>query len=239
MHESVQKYSVQFEQELRRVNHVTPKNYLDYLHTYRKELAVNRAKNDAQFTRLDKGLKRLVDAADTVESYGDELAKRKIEVDRKSKECQAYLAALSERQAEASKKEKLANETRQHLKEDNERIKYEAEQAEKALQEAQPALERAAEALKSLRREDISEIRVMPSPPIPVMAVCQCVLELKPSGKEDPSQGWKAVRVMMADSNFVKYLQTYKYNSISDKMMSRVKKCLSRCWLLVLNRCSL
>lgn len=36
VHLSVSKYSEKFEQSLRRKNHVTPKNFLDYINIYKK-----------------------------------------------------------------------------------------------------------------------------------------------------------------------------------------------------------
>ncbi len=42
VHSSVARFSLQFEQELRRVNHITPKNFLDYISTYKKTLAAQR-----------------------------------------------------------------------------------------------------------------------------------------------------------------------------------------------------
>lgn len=38
VHESVGDFSKRFLQKLRRSNHVTPKNYLDFIHTYSKLL---------------------------------------------------------------------------------------------------------------------------------------------------------------------------------------------------------
>jgi dynein heavy chain len=59
VHLSMGAYSKRFEAELRRQNHVTPKNYLDYLSTYKSNLGAARTKNAAQYNRLDGGLIKL------------------------------------------------------------------------------------------------------------------------------------------------------------------------------------
>jgi MoxR-like ATPase len=228
VHDSVGRYSHEFEQELRRPNHVTPKNYLDYINNYRKQLTSNRDRNKQQYERLEGGLKKLVDANEAVEAYGEELNERKKIVDAKAKEVQQMIANIKERQAEVERKQKVAQEKETKLRDDSVHIKYEAEQADKALAEAEPLLRKAAEALNVLEKKDIAEVKGMPNPPVGVLAVCQCVLELKPTGTEKPEEGWKAAKVMMNDANFLKNLQKYKRDNISESQIKRVNKILRR-----------
>jgi dynein heavy chain len=209
VHQSVSKYSAKFQAELRRTNHTTPKHYLDYLACYSKQLTVARASNKTQYNRLDGGLKKLIDAGEAVEAYGEELVARKAIVDSKSKECNEMIIQIKQRQTEVETKKAQASENEKQLQEDNIRIAHEKKQAERALTEAEPALEAAANALNNLRKEDVSEVKSMPNPPQAVLAVCQCVLELKPTGNEDPALGWKAAKVMMRDPNFLQKLRTY------------------------------
>ena len=54
VHSSVIEYSSQFELELRRLNSVTPKNYLDYINNYRTTLTALRDDNVRQFNRLGR-----------------------------------------------------------------------------------------------------------------------------------------------------------------------------------------
>lgn len=69
----MQKYSVDFEQQLKRKNFSTPKNYLDFLNNYRQGLAKNKAKFLEMAKRYKDGLEKLVEAADQVEKLGAEL----------------------------------------------------------------------------------------------------------------------------------------------------------------------
>jgi hypothetical protein len=174
IHQSVAEYSVQFELELRRQNHVTPKNYLDYIHTYRAQLNSTRKQNVAEFHRLDHGLKKLIDAGEAVEAYGEELAERKIIVDQKQKEVSDMISQIKERSKDMEGKQQIAADRKTQLTEDNVRILYEKGEAEKALAEAEPELEAAAKALNNLKKEEIAEVKSMSSPPSAVVAVCQC-----------------------------------------------------------------
>lgn len=62
------------------------------------------------------------------------------------------------------------------------------------------------------------------------MLLCraQCVLELRPAGTEDPTQGWKGAKLMMSDSNFLLKLKNYPKDDITDRMINRVLKILRR-----------
>jgi dynein axonemal heavy chain len=228
VHTSVIESSRQFEIELRRVNHVTPKNYLDYISTYRKQLQQKRKENHSQYQRLDGGLQKLIEAAEAVEACGEELAERKVIVDQKRAECHTMIEQITERSANAQAKSEMAVEKEAALEDDHKRIVVEKAEAEAALREAEPALAQAALALNALNKDDISEIRVMPTPPDAVLAVCQCVLELKPSGKEDPSQGWRGAKIMMSDPGFLQRLKTYPKDDIKSSMMKKIKKILTR-----------
>lgn len=62
VHMSVCTISVKFTAETRRTNYVTPKNFLDYIMTYRTLLKNKRINNSDQAKRLDGGLQKLIQA---------------------------------------------------------------------------------------------------------------------------------------------------------------------------------
>lgn len=78
VHISVSEYSTKYEQELRRQNHVTPKNYLDYINNYSAQLNKFRDELGARYTRLDTGLEKLIEAATQVKVMKGELSEKKV-----------------------------------------------------------------------------------------------------------------------------------------------------------------
>lgn len=48
------------QEELRRANYVTPKNYLDFINNYKRALKSNREMVDEQAARLSGGLTKLI-----------------------------------------------------------------------------------------------------------------------------------------------------------------------------------
>ena len=178
---------------------------------------------------MDGGLTKLIDAGEAVEKYGMELAEKKIIVDNKSKECQLMIQQIKERSKEVELKQQLSAETGGPTgggQQPHQATRQ--EEAEKALLEAEPELAAAAEALLKLKKEDIAEVKVLQKPPISVQLVCQCVLELRPLGTEDPSQGWSAAKMMMNDANFLFKLKTFPKDAITDKQIGKVTKILKK-----------
>ena len=60
VHESVRDLSKRFQEQLRRYNYVTPKNYLDFVNTYKRSLSQERQSTDSMIARLDGGLQKLI-----------------------------------------------------------------------------------------------------------------------------------------------------------------------------------
>ena len=60
VHQSVRTFSARFQEQLRRHNYVTPKNYLDFIHNYRQALRDNRRTFSDMAARLDGGLQKLI-----------------------------------------------------------------------------------------------------------------------------------------------------------------------------------
>lgn len=63
---SIQKYSKEYEEKLKRVNFATPKNYLDFLRTYKTSLDKNNKEFINLSTRYNSGLQKLKEAKESV-----------------------------------------------------------------------------------------------------------------------------------------------------------------------------
>ncbi|KAF5830619.1 hypothetical protein DUNSADRAFT_14266 [Dunaliella salina] len=220
VHQSVRTFSARFQEELRRYNYVTPKNYLDFINNYKRALASNRKEVDDMTQRLSGGLQKLEQAALEVDAMQKELSEAKVVVEYATRECNQLLEVISTNTAEVETKAKAAVEKEAQLKVDSENIQVEKADAEAALEEAIPALEEAAAALQDLRREDITEIRSFAKPHVLVQKVCECVVILR--GLKDVS--WAGAKAMMSDSNFLKSLVDFDKDSLSEKQVKKVKE---------------
>ncbi|CAM6084343.1 unnamed protein product [Calypogeia fissa] len=215
VHMSVCKLSVDFVEQTRRTNYVTPKNFLDYIDSYRVSLTKRRTFNSTQCKRLDGGLSKIAQAKVEVAQMQVTIAEAKVIVDAKTAECNALLEVISKNSDIVNSKQQIALEKQESLSVESEVIARQKSEAETALAEAIPALEAAAEALNSLKKEEITEIRSFAKPNIYVQKVCECVVVLR--GIKDVS--WKGAKTMMADNQFLKTLVEFEKDSITEKQM--------------------
>jgi len=223
VHQGVIDASEKFYFELRRHNYVTPKNFLDYISNYRGCTKEKKRSLNESIKRLTGGLTKLEEAEVSVDALSKELASKKVVVDRKTKDCQAMIDDINEKQTVAAEQQDAAEIKKKELEESNVIIVAQKAKADEQLQEALPALEAAAEALDNLDKNDITEIKAFASPPPAVAAVCMCVVCLKPTGTEDDSAGWKGAKAMIGQSNFLQSLKTFDKDGITEKMIRKVK----------------
>jgi dynein heavy chain len=219
VHLSVGVYSKEFMEKLRRVNHVTPKNYLDFISTYTKLLQEKDKFVQDQCQRLSSGLTKLIDAAEQIKVMNEKLEVQQVAVKQKSEACDALLVDISSNTDLAKEKQDLAQTKSKEIEEQNKIIAVEKADAEAALAEALPALEEARIALSDLDKSDVTEIRSFAKPPPPVQTVCECVAICR--GIKDPD--WKAAKGLMAEANFLYSLQNMDVDSITPAQVGKVK----------------
>ena len=160
VHLSVGQYSSEFQQKLRRINHVTPKNYLDFVSTYIKLLQRKDKFVQEQCQRLSGGMKKLIDASEQIVVMNEKLAVQKVAVTEKSEACELLLNDISSKTEQGKEKQQLAQAKNIEIEEQNKVIAKEKTEAEEALAAALPALEEARMALSELEKSDVTEIRL-------------------------------------------------------------------------------
>ena len=218
-HEGVRALSAVFAEQLKRYNYVTPKNYLDFISNYRKGLNDNRLALTDMQTRLEGGLRKLVQAGVEVEKMQVTLREAQVVVTAKSKEVNELIIVIKANTEEVTTKQEHAEKKETELSVQSEQIAIDKAEAEAALKEAIPALEAAADALNNLKKEDITEIKSFSQPHILVQQVCECVLILR----KEKEVSWKGAKAMMADTNFLKDLVNFDKDGLTAKEISKVQ----------------
>jgi dynein heavy chain len=216
--------ATKFQEELRRHYYVTPKNYLDYIMNYDKQLTLNRKRIARSEKRLEGGLTKLIEAATAVEKMSVELEKKKVIVDAKTKDVQGMISEITVKKKNASEQQEAATKKEEDLGVASEIITIENGKAQAALSEAIPALEAAAKALENLDKKDITEIKAFSKPPPGVQAVMLCVLIMKPYSGPKLTQDWKGCKTMLSNMSFLQQLQEYDKDNIKESQIKGVTK---------------
>ncbi|CAH8587314.1 unnamed protein product [Heterobilharzia americana] len=223
-HQSVHGYTQEFAQTLRRVNHVTPKHYLDFINTYKRLLTQKDAENEKQINRLQSGLQKLAEASVQLEELNAKLAVQRIAVTEKTQACENLLSEITNSSQLATEKKEMAVTKSKEIQVQSVEIQQEKTEAETALAEALPILEQARLALDDLDKSDVTEIRSFAKPPKAVQVVSECICVFK--GFKEIS--WKTAKGMMSDTNFLQSLQTMDVDNITAKQSSTVKDYLDK-----------
>ncbi|KAG2382028.1 hypothetical protein C9374_005820 [Naegleria lovaniensis] len=222
VHQSVERYSSRFALEYRRYNYVTPKNYLDYINTYKRLLSENRNKIDEMIKRLEGGLKKLREGKDEVEERKKELSEASAILEKKSVENQQLLQVISERLAEASEQSKLQQEREEEIKKELENIQKQKIEEEEKLAVAEPAVRAAEESLKKLDRNAITELKAFASPAQVIQDVGACIYILLED--ETPSQiTWVNVKSIMTEA-FFNRLVSYDKGRLTSNKINRIEQ---------------
>ncbi|CAH8518373.1 unnamed protein product [Schistosoma turkestanicum] len=223
-HESIHGYTEEFAQTLRRVNHVTPKHYLDFIHTYKRLLTEKDNDNERQIIRLQSGLEKLAEASVQLEELNAKLAVQRVAMTEKTQACENLLNEIASSSQLATEKKELAITKSKEIQLQSVEIEKEKTEAETALAEALPALEQARLALDDLDKSDVTEIRSFAKPPKAVQVVSECICVFK--GFKEVN--WKTAKGMMSDTNFLQSLQTMDVDNITAKQSSTVKDYLDK-----------
>lgn len=223
VHQSVGKASVSFDKKLRRINHVTPKNYLDFANRYITLLEEKDHDILKLCQRLESGLKKIDEARASLSVLNSQLEVQKVAVAEKTIACESMLENIAQRKEEANKKQEAATKKSKEIAEASKVIKVEKAEAEQALEEAIPALEEAKDALGNLRKEDVTEIKGFARPPKPVQGICECILIMKGYKEID----WKNAKAMMSEGNFLQSLRDMDVDGITNSQVKSTKNKVS------------
>lgn len=158
MHQTVEKTSKEFLEQLRRYNYVTPTSYLELLNLYHKLLTDKRKETLFLKTRLQKGLTVLADAAVEIDKLKDTLAKKSPILEKTKQEVNQTKEKLSKDKAEADAEKQVvaaeeADATQQEQTTNALKLEAEAE-----LAQAEPLLRKIEVILKQLKPNDLVEL---------------------------------------------------------------------------------
>ena len=219
IHSSVREASQRFLVEVRRPNYTTPTSYLELLNLYTSMLGEERQKIDRKIARYQNGMNKLKSTDIMVRELKEEIIKLQpvlnkaagdtvelIEVVTKDKESAAIVQAKVEEEAE--KVTKITQEASE-IRAD----------AQKDLDEALPAFDSAVKALKSLNKNDITEIKSFAKPPEMVQTVMEGVCVLK-----GVKATWEESKKLLNDSNFLQDLETFDKDNIKEKTIKGLQK---------------
>ncbi|KAG1679671.1 hypothetical protein FOA52_006190 [Chlamydomonas sp. UWO 241] len=224
IHTSVAATSDRFYAELRRRYYTTPKSYLDLINLYLQLLREKREEYMVARDRLLNGLDKLSQTNSMVDGMKAELADLQPTLESKSKATAELLVKVAADQKEAELVKKNVAVEEKDVKAMQGEIQVVADDAKADLEEAMPALNSAMDSLKALNKSDIVEIKSFAKPPPLVQMTMEAVCVLK----GEPAT-WDSAKKVLNDSGFMKSLEEFDKDNISDKTIKVCGKCQPVC----------
>ncbi|XP_026818275.1 dynein heavy chain 6, axonemal-like [Rhopalosiphum maidis] len=218
MHLTISQATEKFREKTARHYYVTLKSYLEFLKLYVKMQRSQTDKIKSDSDRISYGLRKLYETFDMVGDMKTKLKSMAPALLEKNEATLKLMEGLTKEKASVDEVRKivLIEETAAKMKASA--AQEIAEDAQRDLTLAMPAMEAAKAALESLNKNDINELRLLSKPHKLVQTVMEAVCLL--FGKKTD---WTSAKTLLGDTNFLKVLQEYDTDSISDKMINQLK----------------
>jgi dynein heavy chain len=245
IHQSVEHISARFLNELRRRNYVTPTSFLELLSAYKKIL---KERQDFFFkakSRLEKGLRVLLEAAvevanlqESLEAKKPKLAetqiqveKTKVIIERDTKEADATKVIVAAEEADAAEQEAEVTKVKND--------------ADSDLAVALPMLDEAIKKVKSMQVSDLVELKAVLTPSMTIVKIFEMVYFMlkdiknlsKPKKPNDPKKkeydpdGYFDLakrEILNNPKDFLSQMIDYERDSIPDSLIQKINPMLEK-----------
>lgn len=245
IHQSVEAISERFLAELRRYNYVTPTSYLELLSAYKSILKERQTYFHNAKTRLERGLKVLLEASVEVANLQDSLEKKKpklketqiqvektkVIIERDTKEADATKTIVAAEEAEAAEKEA--------------EVTLVKNDADADLAVALPMLEEAVKKVRNMSVADLVELKAVNTPSPTVVRIFEMVYYMlkdaknlsKPKKPNDPKKreydpdGFFDLakrEILNNPKDFLNSMVEYDRDNIPDSLVAKVEPMMQR-----------
>nr|XP_019941835.1 PREDICTED: dynein heavy chain 1, axonemal [Paralichthys olivaceus] len=233
IHQMVARKCEQYLAELSRYNYVTPKSYLELLKIFSDLTGRKKQELCGDRQRMKTGLDKLLRTAEDVSKMQEELETMRPLLEEAARETEVTMETIK-------KDTVVAEETRKSVQAEEAKASEKAriasaiaEDAQKNLDEALPALDAALTSLKSLNKNDVTEVRAMQRPPSGVKLVIEalCIMKgIKPKKLPGEKPGtkiddyWESGKGLLQEpGKFLDSLFKYDKDNIPDNVITLVQ----------------
>ncbi|XP_046353935.2 dynein axonemal heavy chain 5-like isoform X1 [Haliotis rufescens] len=223
-------------QRYRRQTHVTPKSYLSFLSGYKQIYSEKKEEIGILANRMNTGLKKLIEASESVNELSVELAVKEKELAVASKKADQVLAEVTVKAQAAEKVKAQVQLVKDKAQTIVDQISGDKAYAMDKLEAARPALEEAESALQTIKPAHISTVRKLGKPPHLIMRIMDCVLILfrrrVDQNQQDPERpcpkpSWGEALKLMSGGGFLQSLLNFNKDTITEEMVELMHPFLS------------
>ncbi|CAH8644888.1 unnamed protein product [Schistosoma haematobium] len=213
-------------QRFRRQTHVTPKSYLSFINGYMEIYKMKHNEIGQLAERMNTGLKKLVEATESVNELSKELIEKEKELAIANKKSEEVLTQVTVQATAAQKVKTQVQIVKDKAQVLVDGISVDKASAEMKLEAAKPALMEAEAALETIKPTHISTVRKLGRPPHLIMRIMDCVLLLfqkrldtvTPDPERPcPKPSWNEALKLMGGANFLNGLLNFPKDTINEE----------------------
>ncbi|KRT81614.1 AAA protein, partial [Oryctes borbonicus] len=220
VHQTLHKANARLIKRGSRTMAITPRHYLDFIHHFVKLYNEKRSDLEEQQLHLNVGLSKIAETVEQVEEMQKSLAVKSQELQAKNEAANAKLKQMVKDQQEAEKKKVQSQEIQQQLAEQIVHIEQKRTEVMADLAQVEPAVIDAQNAVKSIKKQQLVEIRTMANPPALVKLALESICLLLGENASD----WKSIRAVIMRDNFINtVVSNFNTEDISDEVRERMK----------------
>lgn len=205
IHYSLQKFNRRLQKQQGRTTYLTPRHYLDFVAQYVKLFNEKREDLEEQQRHLNVGLEKLRDTVDKVSDLRGSLAQKKSQLQKKDAEANEKLQRMVADQQEAEQRKTVSLEVQAALDKQEQQVAERKEVVLHDLARAEPAVLDAQKSVSNIKRQHLTEVRSMGSPPASVRLALEAVCTLL-GHKVD---SWKTIQGLIRKDDFIASIVNY------------------------------
>ncbi|GAA49452.1 dynein heavy chain 5 axonemal [Clonorchis sinensis] len=224
--DTVAEACIEYFQRFRRQTHVTPKSYLSFINGYMEIYGQKRKEIELLFERMNGGLKKLVEATESVNELSKQLVEKEKELQVANRKSEEVLEEVTVKATAAQKVKAQVQLVKDKAQTLVDAISVDKANSEKKLEAAKPALMEAEAALETIKPIHISTVRKLGKPPHLIMRIMDCVLLLFQKHMDRvvadpehacPKPSWGEALKLMGGANFLNGLLNFPKDLINEE----------------------
>ncbi|OTB20055.1 hypothetical protein K445DRAFT_313860 [Daldinia sp. EC12] len=220
IHYSLQQFNAKLQKQQGKVTFLTPRHFLDFVAQYVKLYNEKREDLEEQQRHLNVGLDKLRDTVEKVRDLRASLAEKKTQLEAKDAEANEKLQRMVADQREAEQRKNTSLEIQAALEKQEAEVASRREVVLNDLARAEPAVEEAKASVSNIKRQHLTEVRSMGSPPQGVRLAMEAVCALLGHKITD----WKNVQAIVRQDNFIASIVNFD----NEKQMTKSLRTLMR-----------
>ena len=216
IHHSLHRFNKRLERQQNKATFLTPRHFLDFVAQYVKLYNEKREDLEEQQRHLNVGLEKLRDTVDKVRDLRASLAEKKSRLEKKDAEANEKLQGMIGDQREAEQRKATSLEVQAALEKQEHEVATRREVVLSDLAKAEPAVLEAQKSVSNIKRQHLTEVRSMGSPPNGVKLALESVCTLL-GHKVD---NWKAIQAIVRRDDFITSIVNYD----NERQMTRTHR---------------